>query len=724
MNAVRWCPRASEPRPHRFTVRQAALALLVLCSGSIAGAAIEGPEGVQTTPPRLGLVEGEVLFWRPGGGDWEAAQVNLPLAAGDALATRDGKLELQIGGKSFIRAADETNLRLKSSEPGFLQLEVSAGHVAIDVRDLPRGHAVEIDTPNASVAIARDGYYRVDAGTEATRLSVRRGGHAAVTPSGGSVADVATGEAVEITGASDARLSALAAPPFDDWDRWNYDRADRFLAAPRSYAVSSDIYGADDLERYGSWRYVNTYGRVWAPTAVPAGWAPYTYGRWAWDPLYGWAWVDYAPWGWAPYHYGRWVYAGYWAWAPGPVLAVPVYSPALVAFFGGPGFSVGIGVPFVSWVALGWGEPLVPWWGPVGFIGQPCWWGWGGPRIVNNIVINNNTVVHANSINFWRNMQAPGAVVGVPKDQFDTRSLDRARLTGVINKGLQPVHGPLPVAAKGVASGAGGAPAKMPMPDLAAPRPMVETQRGTGPADLSRQGQQPPAAQRSGAPTASEPKTGAPSSAFDALRARGPGALTAPATRSTELTRGQAPPPLPKNAARGSAFDALRSRGTSPPRNVGTTGSSTGSSSRLRSAPPPVNQFKRSSEGSSTRGAKPDARSSAPPPMPRRLAAAERPSSGGSKPAMPSMRALRAPSGGGAPAPAPSAGGQSFSRSSGGSAPSGGVSSGSAGMSNFSRGAGGGFPSSGMSRGSGGMSNFSSSLGMRSGGFTGGKAGR
>ena len=732
MNAVRWFARARGWS--RSASRLAALALLVLCSASIAGAAIEAPEGIQITPPRLAFLEGDVLFWRPGGG-WEAAQVNLPLAAGDAVATRDGKLELQVGGKSFIRAAEGTTLRLKSNEPDFLQLELSAGHVAIDVRDLPRGHSVEVDTSNATVAIARDGYYRVDADAESTRVTARRGGQAAVTPSGGGVADVATGDSVEISGTSDARLSALAAPPFDDWDRWNYDRADRFLAAPRSYAVSSDVYGADDLERYGSWRYVNTYGRVWAPTAVSAGWAPYTDGRWIWDPLYGWSWVDYAPWGWAPYHYGRWVYAGYWAWAPGPVLAAPFYSPALVAFFGGPGLSVGIGVPFVSWVALGWGEPLIPWWGPVGFIGRPCWWGWGGPRVVNNIVINNNTVVNANSINFWRNVQTPGAVVGVPKDQFDTRSIDRVRLAGVTNQGLKPVVGPLPVAAKGVAAGAGGTAAKMPMPNLTGTRPMGET-RGGAPANFARQGQQPQgqqplAAQRSGPPLTGASKGGAPTSAFDALRARGPGALTAPAPRSTDMSRGAAPPPVPgasKNTGANPAFDALRSRGApAPPRNVGKTGSSVESVGRLRSAPPPVNQFRRSSEGSGTRSTSPAVRSSAPPPVnqftrsseasgtrgtssgvgsskppavPRRLAEAERPSSGWSKPAAPAMRAFRSPSGG-ASAPATSAARPSFSH-----APSGGA------------------PAGSMSRGSAGISNFSHSSGMRSGGFGGGKLGR
>src|SRR5262249_41105155 len=82
-------------------------------------------------------------------------------------------------------------------------------------------------------------------------------------------------------------------------------------------------------------------------------------------------WVDTEPWGWAPFHYGRWVFVdGYWAWAPGPIIVRPAYAPALVAFFAGVSGRL-------AWVALGWGEPCVPWWGPPRFVGAP-WWGGGG----------------------------------------------------------------------------------------------------------------------------------------------------------------------------------------------------------------------------------------------------------------------------------------------------------------------------------------------------------
>src|SRR5207253_4876407 len=80
---------------------------------------------------------------------------------------------------------------------------------------------------------------------------------------------------------------------------------------PRDWSsdvCSSDL--ADELDRDGSWRDDPSYGPVWAPAAVPPEWAPYSTGRWMWDPYYGWTWVDDAPWGWAPFHYGRWVFVG------------------------------------------------------------------------------------------------------------------------------------------------------------------------------------------------------------------------------------------------------------------------------------------------------------------------------------------------------------------------------------------------------------------------------
>ena len=86
---------------------------------------------------------------------------------------------------------------------------------------------------------------------------------------------------------------------------------------------------------------------------------------------------------------------------------------ALVVFLGGPTV---VGRP-LCWAPLGWGEPVLPWWGRRGFAGVPWWGGWAGPRVVNNVVINRNTV-NATNITVYRNVHVTNAVVGVPRDQF------------------------------------------------------------------------------------------------------------------------------------------------------------------------------------------------------------------------------------------------------------------------------------------------------------------
>src|SRR5690606_30712182 len=104
----------------------------------------------------------------------------------------------------------------------------------------------------------------------------------------------------------------------------------------------------------------------------------------------------------------------------GPVVRRPVYSPALVAFMirdGSVSARIGVGLPGLWWVALSWGEPVLPWWGPPARRWRPHWGGWGGPRIVNNVVIQQTTVINVRDIRF-HNASHPRAILTVPTDKF------------------------------------------------------------------------------------------------------------------------------------------------------------------------------------------------------------------------------------------------------------------------------------------------------------------
>src|SRR2546426_11840683 len=404
--------------------------------------------GAHAATPQLHRRRGLLLAPRRGG--LGPRQGEHSPRRGRLLYTGDSaNLEVQVGPGAFVRAGAGTELGVESLESDLQKFRLTAGHAAVDVRRLPQGRAIEVDTPNGAFTIDRPGYYRIDVEQDRTTFTTRRGGEATLVPASGEATEVGPDKQVVLEGSDTPQLTTNGAPDPDEWDGWNLDRSGHEREpSPSARYVSPEVTGAEDLDRNGDWRETPRYGHVWVPHDVPPDWAPYSTGRWIFDPYYGWTWVDDAPWGWAPYHYGRWVYGdGFWGWAPGPVVVAPWHAPALGSIVGRPGVgvSVGVGFPFVSWVALGFGEPVIPWWGPVGFAGR-CWWGgWGGPRIVNNVVIQHNTYVNVRNVTVFQNTHVHNAVIAVNRDHFGRGQVEHVRLAAADVQRLRPIHGHLGV---------------------------------------------------------------------------------------------------------------------------------------------------------------------------------------------------------------------------------------------------------------------------------------
>ncbi|MGE0385180.1 MAG: DUF6600 domain-containing protein [Gammaproteobacteria bacterium] len=432
----------------RSSVSGSALAAWLIAFTAFAHAA-PPPTEFDRTPPRLAFVQGDASFLREGAQDWTPALPNTPLARGDRLYTdAAANLEMQIGTRAFLRAGEHTEVGILALEPKFLQVRMGTGHLSLDLRSVDAGHAFEIDTPAGAFTIARSGYYRIAVAGDTTTFIARRGGRATATTAGGKVYEIAPSEQVVFAGAGEPRIESFAAPEPDPWDRWNFERSDRLIDSVSARYVPAGVYGVDDLDHHGDWRVVAEYGPVWIPR-VAAGWAPYGAGTWIHDPDFGWTWVDDAPWGWAPFHYGRWIRIGeFWGWAPGPIAARQWYAPALVAFYGLPETSIAVSITAapVAWIALGWGEPCIPWWGPPAMRGHPHWLGWGGPRIVNDVVVARTRTVRAADIHAYRNAALPGALVGVPVDRFGRGRLHPVALEHREFDRLRPIHGALPLA--------------------------------------------------------------------------------------------------------------------------------------------------------------------------------------------------------------------------------------------------------------------------------------
>jgi hypothetical protein len=336
---------------------------LLFTVGALCGtAALADPPG---RVGRLSYISGPVSF-APAGLDnkWSLAVINRPVTTGDHLwSDEGGRAEVHIGSTA-IRLGARTNVDVLNLGGRTTQLRIVQGTLNVRVRHVARDDVFEIDTPSAAVLVQRPGNYRIDVDPNGQQTTVSvRSGEADVSGPNANFLLHHDQQATLYSDSTNYDLTRL--PPLDRFDRFWLARDQRQDRVRSVHYVPDDMTGYEDLDTYGSWTAVPTYGTVWYPSRVAADWAPYRDGRWMWVEPWGWTWVDSAPWGFAPFHYGRWVYIqGRWGWCPGDRQAPPVYAPALVAFVGGSGFSTSISAfsgPVVGWFPLGYREAYVPW---------------------------------------------------------------------------------------------------------------------------------------------------------------------------------------------------------------------------------------------------------------------------------------------------------------------------------------------------------------------------
>ena len=319
-----------------------------------------------TDPPnrvaRVSILQGNVSLEPAGVDQFSAAEINYPLTAGDRIyADNQALTELQTAGLA-LRLANGADLTVTSLNDYSAQFGLAQGSLRMRTRDLdapqgskPSSKSTPPTAPSSSSGLA----------TSASIPTPRTTPPSSPSPSGqvevtGNGIDqiVYAGQALRLAG-NPTYAEPVQLLPADALDRFDSDRErerQQAIAVSSQY-VDPDMIGVADLGQYGDWDAnpdgAGDYGAAWFPRAVPANWSPYSNGHWAWVVPWGWTWVEAEPWGFAPFHYGRWAqFGGRWGWIPGPPPSVfatggrpfhPVYSPALVAFVGGPGLSISLG---------------------------------------------------------------------------------------------------------------------------------------------------------------------------------------------------------------------------------------------------------------------------------------------------------------------------------------------------------------------------------------------
>ena len=409
------------------------LAGMALAAAAIIPARAQDPDDLKRGVARISLINGEVSVQRGDSGEFVAASVNAPLLTNDRISTApNSRAEVQFDSGNILRIGGDAEVSFSQIESGRYQMAVGRGTVTY--RLLRSSNLdVEVDTPNVSVRPSKQGSYRIAVSPDGeSEITARSGDVEVFTPRGSQW--VNAGQAMMARGtASDPEFQMVRARAYDEWDRWSDGRDRAFTAATSPQYVPPGVYGAEDLDPYGNWVNVPSYGNVWQPT-VAADWAPYRSGRWVWEDWYGWTWVSYDPWGWAPYHYGRWFNEpGYgWCWYPGAIGVRHYWSPALVAFFGFGGGGFGVGFGNVGWVPLAPYEVLHPWWGR-------GYYGGGFNRSVN--------ITNVNITNTYRNSRFRNGFTAVSGTDFRSgRFNNLVRPSGEDLRQASFARGPIPLA--------------------------------------------------------------------------------------------------------------------------------------------------------------------------------------------------------------------------------------------------------------------------------------
>ena len=117
---------------------------------------------------RVSHIRGDVRIRRGDSQEWERAVLNLPLVAGDEIATdQNGRCEIQFDIYTHVRLAENSILKVTTLKEGGIAVSVPQGTIAARLTnfDKDRGY-FEIDAPETTIAVEHSGLYRVDAGDQ------------------------------------------------------------------------------------------------------------------------------------------------------------------------------------------------------------------------------------------------------------------------------------------------------------------------------------------------------------------------------------------------------------------------------------------------------------------------------------------------------------------------------------------------------------------------------
>ncbi|MBV8165469.1 MAG: hypothetical protein JO021_01670, partial [Alphaproteobacteria bacterium] len=266
------------------------LVALLLATGPVAALTLEPATPDPTDPPtrvgRLSAIEGTVSFHTADQDQWSPAVINYPVTGGSSFWTEpNARAALQVG-PAIIRMTGQTEFDVVALDDHNFQGQIGQGAVNLRLFALPDGDGFQIVTARGTIQITAPGRYHIDGGAAATPTRVTVFDGAAQFVGANTTLAIHPSETAQISGDAAGPLTYdVAGAQPDPLDRWATAQDDRVPVAAAPRYVSPEMTGYQDLAVNGTWDQTPSDGPVWYPTNMPADWAPYRHGHWAYvDP--------------------------------------------------------------------------------------------------------------------------------------------------------------------------------------------------------------------------------------------------------------------------------------------------------------------------------------------------------------------------------------------------------------------------------------------------------
>lgn len=188
---------------------------------------------------------------------------SIELEKGQSLTTQAGKVEILLTPGVFLRADDNSSVKMISPDPAHTEVQLDKGRAMVEVLDIRKENNIRIDQNDASTKLLKKGLYDFDADHEQIRVLK------------GAVEVNVKDQNIKVTDRRALALSVGGKLKAQDYDTLRYEDDFFRWSALRSGYLSEA--GVDEARAYIG-RGPGWYGPGWYGTG------------WYWDPLFG-AWT-------------------------------------------------------------------------------------------------------------------------------------------------------------------------------------------------------------------------------------------------------------------------------------------------------------------------------------------------------------------------------------------------------------------------------------------------